>query len=85
MFIRRQIYQSFRDIVEGRVSIKHKAWDEVDQMMDGKLRPYIEKVKNGELSHKDLANALKTAINSVYGLTPQVLIIHSGIIEMSII
>lgn len=61
--------RAFRDIVEGRVSIKHKAWDEVDQMMDGKLRPYIEKVKNGELSHKDLANALKTAINSVYGLT----------------
>lgn len=61
--------RAFRDIVEGRVSIKHKAWDEVDRMMDGKLRPYIEKVKNGELSHKDLANALKTAINSVYGLT----------------
>ena len=28
-----------------------------------------EKVKSGELTSKQLANALKTAINSVYGLT----------------
>lgn len=61
--------KAFREIVEGRVSIKHEAWDEVDQMMDGKLRPYIERVKAGEFSSDDLANALKTAINSVYGLT----------------
>lgn len=61
--------RAFREIVEGRVSIKHEAWDEVDQMMDGKLRPYINRVKAGEFSSDDLANALKTAINSVYGLT----------------
>lgn len=61
--------RAFMDIVEGRVSIKHKAWDIVNDMFDGKLKPYIEKVKNGEMSPKDLANALKTAINSVYGLT----------------
>jgi len=61
--------RAFRDIVEGRVSIKHEAWDEVDHMLDGKLRPYIQKVKNGEMSSSQLANALKTAINSVYGLT----------------
>lgn len=61
--------KAFREIVEGRVSIKHEAWNEVDQMMDGKLRPYIERVKAGEFSSDDLANALKTAINSVYGLT----------------
>ena len=60
---------AYRDIVEGRVDIKHEAWDEVDNMLDGKLRPYINKVKNGEMSSSDLANALKTAINSVYGLT----------------
>lgn len=59
----------FREIVEGRVSIKHEAWDEVNKMLDGKLTPYIQKVKNGEMKTKDLANALKTAINSVYGLT----------------
>ena len=61
--------RAFRDIVEGRVSIKHEAWDIVSSMLDGKLTKYIEKVKNGELTSKDLANALKTAINSVYGLT----------------
>lgn len=61
--------RAFRDIVEGRVSIKHKDWDIVNDMLDGKLRPYIQKVINGEMTAKELANALKTAINSVYGLT----------------
>lgn len=61
--------KAFYDIVYGRVHIKHKAWDEVDKMLDGKLTPYIQKVINGEMSAKDLANALKIAINSVYGLT----------------
>lgn len=61
--------KAFREIVEGRVSIKHEAWDEVNKMLDGKLTPYIQKVINGELTSKELANALKTAINSVYGLT----------------
>ena len=61
--------KAFREIVEGRVSIKHEAWDEVNKMLDGKLSPYIQRVINGELTSKELANALKTAINSVYGLT----------------
>lgn len=59
----------FKEIVDGRVSIKHKAWDEVNDILGGKLVPYIKKVQNGELTAKELANALKTAINSVYGLT----------------
>ena len=59
----------FREIVEGRVSIKHEAWEEVNKMLNGKLTPYIQKVKDGEMTSKSLANALKTAINSVYGLT----------------
>lgn len=61
--------KAFREIVEGRVSIKHEAWEEVNHMLNGKLTPYIQKVIDGELTAKDLANALKTAINSVYGLT----------------
>lgn len=61
--------RAFRQIVEGRVDIKHEAWDIVDNILGGKLRPYIQKVKDGEMSAKSLANALKTAINSVYGLT----------------
>lgn len=59
----------FKEIVDGRVSIKHEAWEEVNHILNGKLGPYIEKVKNGEMTSKQLANALKTAINSVYGLT----------------
>ena len=61
--------RAFREIVEGRVSIKHEAWAEVNQMLDGKLTPYIQKVIDGEMTSKQLADALKTAINSVYGLT----------------
>ena len=60
---------AFREIVEGRVSIKHKDWDVVNTMLDGKLTPYIKKVIDGEMTASELANALKTAINSVYGLT----------------
>lgn len=59
----------FYEIVYGRVHIKHKAWDEVNKMLDGKLTPYIQKVIDGEMTAKELANALKIAINSVYGLT----------------
>ena len=59
----------FKEIVDGRVNIKHEAWDDVNKMLDGKLTPYIQKVIDGELTSKDLANAVKTAINSVYGLT----------------
>ena len=61
--------RAFRDIVYGRVHIKHEAWDIVNNMLDGKLAPYVQKVINGEMTSKQLADALKTAINSVYGLT----------------
>ena len=61
--------KAFYDIVYGRVHIKHEAWDDVNKMLDGKFKPYVEKVIAGEMTSKDLANALKTAINSVYGLT----------------
>ena len=61
--------RAFREIVEGRVNIKHEAWDIVNNMLDGKLTPYIKKVQDGEMTSKQLADALKTAINSVYGLT----------------
>lgn len=59
----------FKEIVDGRVSIKHEAWEAVNNMLDGKLTPYIQKVINGEMTSKQLADALKIAINSVYGLT----------------
>ena len=59
----------FYEIVYGRVGIKHEAWDIINKILDGKLTPYIQKVIDGEMSSKDLADALKIAINSVYGLT----------------
>ncbi|MDD3040045.1 DUF5906 domain-containing protein [Bacteroides sp.] len=59
----------YKEIVDGRVSIKHEAWDIVNNMLDGVLTPFIQKVLDGEMTSDDLANALKTAINSVYGLT----------------
>ena len=59
----------FREIVYGRVHIKHKAWDEVNKILDGKLTPYIQRVIDGEMTSDELADALKIAINSVYGLT----------------
>ena len=59
----------FKEIVDGRVNIKHEAWEIVNNMLGGILTPYVQKVINGEMRTKDLANALKTAINSVYGLT----------------
>lgn len=61
--------RAFHDIVYGRVHIKHKAWDKINNILDGKLTPYIQKVIAGEMSAKDLSTALKIAINSVYGLT----------------
>ncbi len=59
----------FKELVDSRVYIKHEDWDELNDILDGKLTKYVQKVKNGELKSKDLAYALKIAINSVYGLT----------------
>lgn len=61
--------ERFRQIVYGRVHIKHEDWEEVNKILDGKLTKYVQKVINGEMTSKQLADALKTAINSVYGLT----------------
>ena len=59
----------FQDIRDGRVIIKHEDWEHLNDILDGKLTPYVQKVLDGEMTSKDLSNALKIAINSVYGLT----------------
>lgn len=59
----------FRDVVEGRVSIKHEAWSELDHILGGRLKPYIQWVLDGKITSKDLAYAIKIAINAVYGQT----------------
>ena len=55
----------FAELVNVRKAIKHKRYDEVRNKFDGKLARYLE----SEEMAKDLSNALKTVINSVYGLT----------------
>ncbi len=57
--------QHFKDIMDIRIHIKHGEYDAVRKMWNGKLAPYL----NDESTAKDLAQALKIAINSVYGLT----------------
>ena len=60
---------NYRDLVNTRLDIKHKDWDEVNKMFGGKLEKYVKKVQDGEMTSKQLANAIKIPINSVYGLT----------------
>ena len=55
----------FKDIVDARIAIKHKDFEKARKMLGGKLAPFLE----DESKAKDLAQALKIAINSVYGLT----------------
>lgn len=59
----------FADLVKARVCVKHKDWNSLGTLLDGKLMPYVQKVINGEMEASDLAYALKIVINSVYGLT----------------
>lgn len=59
----------FKSIVDARIDIKHEDWDKLNSTFNGKLTKYTEDVKSGRLTSKQLSNALKTAINSVYGLT----------------
>lgn len=54
----------FADIVEARVAIKNKDFEKAGTLLDGALKPYLN-----EESAKDLAQALKIVINSIYGLT----------------
>ena len=55
----------FEDIKMARVYIKHKDFKSASTMLDGALAPYLK----DESKAADLAQALKIAINSVYGLT----------------
>lgn len=61
--------QVLLDLVEARIAIKHQDWDALVDILDGRLLPYVEKIKSGEIEAKALSNALKTVINSIYGLT----------------
>lgn len=55
----------FQEIRDARVAIKHKDFEKAKKMLNGALAKYL----TDPGAAADLANALKTAINSVYGLT----------------
>lgn len=55
----------FKEILDARIAIKHKDFNTARTLLGGKLAKYLD----DESAAKDLAQALKIAINSVYGLT----------------
>lgn len=57
--------ERYYDLVRARTYIKHKEYDKVRKMFDGKLAEFLENDDDA----KALSSALKTPINSVYGLT----------------
>lgn len=59
----------FEDLKTARLLIKHEKWDEARVLLDGILSPFVDLVLKGEIAVDDLSTALKTVINSVYGLT----------------
>ena len=55
----------FNEILQARIAIKHGDYAKAKTMLGGKLAPYLDDKSQA----KNLAQALKIAINSVYGLT----------------
>lgn len=59
----------FSEIKQARVAIKHNDHEKLRTILNGALSEFIQMADNGEFSLADLSTALKTVINSVYGLT----------------
>ncbi len=57
--------KNFSDLKKARLAIKHKDFDAAKQMLGGKLARHLNDPENA----KALSDALKIAINIVYGLT----------------
>lgn len=57
--------KNFDDLVSARLYIKHNEIEKAGELYKGKLKPYLKDLATLE----SLSNALKTGINSVYGLT----------------
>lgn len=60
-----QYTPKFKELLDVRVAIKRKKFDDAKQMLDGRLAPYLQDVAAAE----QLSYALKIVINIVYGLT----------------
>lgn len=56
----------FAELVQARLAVKHRDFETMKVILDGKLEKYITA---GDEILNALTSALKTAINSVYGLT----------------
>lgn len=56
---------NYKDILDARIAIKRGEFDKARHLFGGRLAPYLD----DESSAAALAQALKIAINSVYGLT----------------
>ena len=57
--------KNFKDLLDARVAIKQKDYASAKTMLNGRLAPYLD----DKSTAKELSQALKIAINSVYGLT----------------
>lgn len=56
---------NFKELLDARIAIKHGDFDSARKLMGGRLAKYL----TDEKSAKQLSQALKIPINSVYGLT----------------
>jgi energy-coupling factor transporter ATP-binding protein EcfA2 len=63
--------KNYSDLKKARIAIKHKDFETLRTLLDGKLIPFLDDAlgKNYKFTLKDLSNGLKTALNSAYGLT----------------
>lgn len=57
--------KNYKDLYEARIAIKHKDYDAARKMFGGRLAPYLESDEDADA----LSQALKIALNSVYGMT----------------
>ncbi len=57
--------QNYKDILQARLEIKHGNYEAAGELFGGRLKPYL----GDKESASALSDGLKTAINSVYGLT----------------
>lgn len=57
--------QRYEDLMNARIFIKHGDFDSAGELFDGALKPYL----TDKSAAKNLAQALKIALNSCYGLT----------------
>ena len=56
--------QNYRDLREARIAIKHKEYDKLENMFDGKFMKYVQTDEDAD----NLQNAIKLVLNSTYGI-----------------